>query len=147
MLVYKMAIRHHPRQWCAGRCIALVSLLFRKMMGRGGEGRGGGAYCRGSLVWYYGLGGGWALVRSRVGRLFEGIRYMCVTEGASCEAQDFRMQEGWWSPGDEAGMQGEILSAPGDLFRLRFWIPHYANDLTSWTLCNVYELLGNNTVN
>ena len=53
-----MAIRHHPldhpRQWCAGRCIALVSLLFRKMMGRGGEGRGGGAYCRGSLVWYYG---------------------------------------------------------------------------------------------
>ena len=126
-------------------------LLYPYCSGKwwGGEGRGGegGAYCRGSLVWHYGLGGGWALVRSRVGRLFEGIRYMCVTEGASCEAQDFRMQEGWWSPGDEAGMQGEILSAPGDLFRLRFWIPHCANDLTSWTLCNVYELLGNNTVN
>ena len=38
-----------------------------------------------------GGGGVWALVRSRACAL---VRYMCVTEGASCEAQDFRMQDG-----------------------------------------------------
>ena len=71
------------------------------------------------ILWpeWGGGGGVWALVRSRACAL---VRYMCVTEGASCEAQDFRMQDGGWSPGDEVGVQGEILSAPGDLFGLRF---------------------------